>query len=130
MPSFMTFVENTPIVFNAYIQKTSSKDFQQSFKKLHQVVKKNGMTWLILDLTGWEMTYQDLTTLVGCLAIRQAGSPYDHCIIPLVVCSRSVIGILKSFLQDHKAPYELMHCENLDEAYEVALAAWKLRGDD
>src|SRR5688572_28010028 len=118
MPSFMTFVENKPIVFNAYLQRTSSADFEETFRKMRKMVRKGGMTWLILDLTGWEITHQDLTSLVGALAIRQAGSPYDHFIVPLVVCPRPIIHVMKKFLDDHKARYEMLHFDNLDEAYE------------
>jgi hypothetical protein len=126
MPSFMTIVENKPIVFNAYLQRTSSEDLQDTFRKMQKMVRKSGMTWLILDLTGWDITHQDLTSLVGALAIRQAGSPYDHGIVPLVVCPSPVIHIMKKFLADHKARYEMLHFDNLNEAYEFALEASEL----
>ena len=41
MPSFITHVENQPIVLGAFLQKVTNHELQDAFKTVNQYVKQN-----------------------------------------------------------------------------------------
>lgn len=120
MPSYITAVDGMPIVFNAYLQRISYDDLQDTFKTMLKLIKKNGQIWLILDLSAWEVTYQDLAGLVGALADREPGSPYDSRVVPLLVSPEGTIDILQAALKEHAKDFEMIPFPSLDKAYEFA----------
>jgi hypothetical protein len=124
MPSFITFVENQPIIFNAFLQKTTSFELHNTFQQMIPHIKQNGRIWHILDVTCWDVTTEGLTGLAGALASRQQGSPYDHNVVTLLICSDEVKEALFKSLADHKAGFEMLPFPSLDLAYRFALAQW------
>lgn len=120
MPIFMTSVAGTPIVFNAYMQHISYDDLQETFEEIQKLIKKNGQVWLILDWSAWEITRQALASLVGALADRKPGSPYDSRVVPLLVSTEGMIDALSIELKEHAKRFEMIPFESLDEAYEFA----------
>lgn len=125
MPSFITPVENEPIIFNAFLQKLTSLELQDTFQTLIPHIEENGRIILILDVTCWDMTYEVLTSLAGALAIRQDGSPYDHNVVTLLITNDTVTTALLESLTDHNANFEMVIFPSLDLAYQFALALWK-----
>jgi hypothetical protein len=125
MPSFITPVENQPIVFSAFLQRITNHELEYTFNTLMQYIESKGRIVLILDVTCWDMTKEGLTSLVGALAIRQDGSPYDHNVVTLLICSDEVKAVLLESLTDHNAGFEMLVFPSLDLAYQFALAIWK-----
>ena len=67
---------------------------------------------IILDLSAWDMTHQGLADLVGALARRVPGSPYDCNVVTLVVGPTATIEALQEALRDHKTPFEMIYFDN------------------
>src|SRR5690349_18979478 len=121
MSSFITPVENLPIVFIAFLEKLSPKEMQAIFQTLKLAIERHGRLISILDVTCWEMTHEVVTYLAGAMAINEDGSPTDHQVVTLFVSNNKVTNVLEDYLADHRAKLGMVPCPSLDKAYDVAL---------
>ena len=120
MPILITPVDNSSIVFGAYVYNLSHNELQENFDKMLKLIDKNGHLCFILDLSAWDMTHQSLYNLAGALAQRVPGSPHDSRIVTLVVCTPDVFQILEDTLAQHGEKLEMIRFDNLESAYNFA----------
>jgi hypothetical protein len=121
MTSFVSQVENLPIVFIALLEKIKWEELQANFQMVKPSIEEHGQLIWILDVTCWEATLEVLTYLAGVMAVREAGSFTDFNVTTFLVSKDDVTQALESSLADHYKKLEMVPCPSLDIAYEFAL---------
>jgi hypothetical protein len=121
MSSFMTQVDNLPIVFIALLEKIRWEELEENFQIVRPSIEQHGKLIWILDVTCWEATPEALTYLAGVMAVRKAGSFTDWNVTTFLVSKDEVTHALESSLADHNKKLEMVRCPSLDRAYEIAL---------
>jgi hypothetical protein len=121
MSSFMTQVENLPIVFIALLEKIRWEELEENFQMVTPSIEEHGQLIWILDVTCWEATLEALTYLAGVMAVRKTGSFTDLNVTTFLVSKDEITEALEKSLADHRKQLEMVRCPSLDLAYDFAM---------